>query len=169
MPKGGPVPTGAGEPKPKAAGKPEREIKVAATNRRAWHDFAIEETFEAGIQLEGSEVKSLRAGRADLTDAYAELHRGELWLAKLTINAWTGSPYNPKPDRRRKLLVHKAELDRLTGRTSRKGMTLVPLQLYFNERGWAKVQLGVARGKKHADRRDDIKKREAQRSMREDR
>lgn len=159
-----PVPKPGTSPKPGAKAKPEE--KIVATNRRAWHEFDIEERFEAGLQLAGSEVKSLRAGRVDLVDAYAEIHQGELWIANLKLTPVGFSPYTPPPSRRRKLLIHRAELDRLVGRTSRKGMTLVPLKVYFTPRGWAKVELGLAKGRTHRDRREQIKKREAEREIR---
>jgi SsrA-binding protein len=149
-----------------AAGNPKSQEKVVATNRRAWHDFEILERFEAGIALAGSEVKSLRLGHADLKESYAEMAGGELWLCQLHINPYQTSPYAVPPLRRRKLLVRKAELNRLVGRVAHKGMTLVPLRLYFSPRGWAKIELGVAKGRSHADRRETIKKREAEREMR---
>ncbi|MEK7475626.1 MAG: SsrA-binding protein SmpB [Candidatus Coatesbacteria bacterium] len=149
-----------------AGGKPESQEKVVATNRRAWHDFEILERFEAGIALAGSEVKSLRLGHADLKEAYAEMAGGELWLCQLHINPYQTSSYAVPPLRRRKLLVRKAELNRLVGRVAHKGMTLVPLRLYFSPRGWAKIELGVAKGRSHADRRENLKKREAEREMR---
>jgi len=148
------------------AGKPEVSEKVVATNRRAWHDFEILERFEAGIALAGSEVKSLRLGRVDLKEAYAEVAGSELWLCQLHITPYQASPFSMPPLRRRKLLVRKAELNRLVGRVSHRGMTLVPLRLYFTPRGWAKLEIGVAKGRLHADRREVIKKREAVREMR---
>lgn len=150
-----------------ATGKREAPAeKVVSTNRRAWHDFEILERFEAGIALAGSEVKSLRLGRVDLKEAYAEIAGGELWLCQLHITPYQASPFSMPPLRRRKLLVRRGELNRLVGRVSHRGMTLVPLRLYFTPRGWAKVELGVAKGRLHADRREAIKKREAQREMR---
>src|SRR5687767_11888734 len=133
--------------------------KIVASNRRAWHEFDIQDRFEAGVQLVGSEVKSLRLGRVDLVDAYAEIQGGELWLCQLHINPYQSSPYAPPAARRRKLLVSRAELDRLVGKVAHKGMTLVPLKLYFSPRGWAKVEIGVAKGRKLHDRRETIKKR----------
>ncbi len=141
--------------------------KLIASNRRAWHEFDIQDRFEAGIQLVGHEVKSLRLGRTDLADAYAEIQNGELWLCQLHINPFQASPYAPPTARRRKLLVARAELDRLVGKVAHKGMTLVPLRLYFSPRGWAKVELGVAKGRKLHDRRETIKKREVERDMRQ--
>ncbi len=145
--------------------------QIVATNRRARFDYEIVDTFEAGIQLVGPEVKSLRDGRANLGDAYATIHRGEAWLEKLHI-----SPYEPAtranpsdPQRRRKLLLHRREIDRLDGRIAEKGLTLVPLTIYFL-RGRAKVELALARGKQRHDKRHSIREREmnreTQRAMR---
>ncbi len=129
----------------------------------------MEETFEAGIELVGSEVKSLRRGLVAMADSYAHIEGGQMYLSHLHINEYQASPYNPSPTRTRKLLIHRAELNRLIGRTSRKGMTLVPLKLYFSARGWAKVEIAVARGRKSGDRREAIKKRIAEREMRDPR
>jgi SsrA-binding protein len=137
---------------------------VVATNRRARFEYEILDTWEAGIELRGPEVKSLRAARANLGDAFAQVHRGEVWLEKLHI-----SPYEPAtrdnptdPQRRRKLLLHRSEIARLDGRVAEKGLTLVPLTLYFR-RGRAKVELALARGKQRHDKRESIKRREADR------
>lgn len=134
---------------------------VIATNRRARFEYEILDTYEAGIQLVGPEVKSLRAGRANLGDAFAQVHRGELWLEKLHI-----SPYEPAtrdnpsdPQRRRKLLLHRHEIARLEGRVAEKGLTLVPVTLYFRH-GRAKVELALARGKHRHDKRETIRRRE---------
>jgi SsrA-binding protein len=145
--------------------------RVVATNRRARFDYEIVDTFEAGIQLVGPEVKSLRDGRTNLGDAFATVHRGEAWLEKLHI-----SPYEPAtranpsdPQRRRKLLLHRREIDRLDTRISEKGLTLIPLTVYF-VRGRAKVELALARGKHQYDKRHSIRRREqdreTQRAMR---
>jgi len=147
------------------------EKRVVATNRRARFDYEIVDTWEAGLQLTGPEVKSLRDGRANLGDAFATVHRGEAWLEKLHI-----SPYEPAtranpsdPQRRRKLLLHRREIDRLDGRIAEKGLTLVPLTVYF-VRGRAKVELALARGKHRHDKREAIRRREqdreTQRAMR---
>jgi SsrA-binding protein len=158
--------------KKKKAEKIDPEGKqVVATNRRARFDYEIVDTFEAGMQLVGPEVKSLREGRANLGDAFASVHRGEVWLEKLHI-----SPYEPAtranpsdPQRRRKLLLHRSEIDRLDGRISEKGLTLIPLTVYFL-RGRAKVELALARGKHRHDKRHTIREREqnreTQRAMR---
>jgi len=145
----------------------ERKIKVIATNRKARHDYDILDSFEAGIELKGSEVKSLRLGHADVAEGYAQFEGEELWLFKLHIKHYQGAHFEPVETRKRKLLMGRHQLDRLVGAISRKGMALVPLMLYFNERGWAKVQLGLAKRRNAADRREVIKKREARREMRE--
>ncbi len=137
-----------------------------AQNRKARHDYAIEDTIEAGLMLTGSEVKSLRLGRCTLTESFAQAESGEIFLINAHIPAYPGaSHFQHKEDRRRKLLLHKKEIDRLMAAIGRRGMTLVPLSVYFNDRGRAKVQLGLAKGKTHVDRRDDIKKREWQRDQ----
>ncbi len=140
---------------------------VVATNRRARFDYEILDTFEAGIELMGPEVKSLREGRANLGDAFATIHRGEAWLEKLHI-----SPYEPAtranpadPQRRRRLLLHRHEIDRLDGRVAEKGLTLVPLSVYFR-RGRAKVELALVRGKHRHDKRETIRRREQDRETR---
>jgi SsrA-binding protein len=140
--------------------------KVVATNRRARHDYAIEETFEAGIVLTGSEVKSLRSGRASLGEAFARVRDGELWLENLHIppyqQAGTRSSYDPRRDR--KLLLHREEIERLIGKTQERGLTLVPLRLYFT-RGLAKLELGLGRGKRTFEKRQAIAEREHRREM----
>ncbi len=152
----------------KGAGRaPADQGKLIASNRRARHDYDIEETFEAGIELAGSEVKSMRQGLVAIRDSYAQIEGDELYLYHLHINEYQTSPFALEPTRRRKLLVHRAELSRLIGLISRKGMTLVPLRIYFSKRGWAKVEVAVARGRKGPDRREDIKKKAAEREMRE--
>ena len=139
---------------------------TVAQNRKARHDYAIEDTLEAGIMLTGSEVKSLRLGRCTLIEAFAQVESGELYLINMHIPAYEGaSHFQHEEHRKRKLLLHKKEIDRLMAAIGRKGMTVVPLSLYFNDRGKAKVQLGLAKGKTHVDRRDDIKKREWQREQ----
>lgn len=136
-------------------------------NRRAFHDFHIEDTMEAGIKLTGTEVKSLRGGRANLRDSYAQVENGEVFLYNMHIAPYThGNRYNHEPKRPRKLLLHRREIDRLFGVTRQKGLTIVPTKVYFRN-GWAKVELGVARGKRLYDKRRDIAEREAQRRMRQ--
>jgi SsrA-binding protein len=146
------------------AGRDKPKIKLIAENRRARHDYFIESDIEAGIVLEGSEVKALRNGKAQITESYASVEDGELWLINGYIPAYAqAKTFGHDERRRRKLLVHKAELARLAQGVQRQGMTLVPLRLYFNERGIAKLALGIARGKKMADKRETAKKRDWQR------
>lgn len=137
--------------------------KVIATNRRARHDYAISDTYEAGLVLTGTEVKSLRAGKANLTDAYAEVRDGEVWLVNLHIPEYDqGTWTNHEPRRTRKLLLHAHEINRLIGKTKQSGLTLVPMQMYFKD-GKAKVEIGLGRGKKAYDKRQDLAAREAKR------
>ncbi|MEM9048259.1 MAG: SsrA-binding protein SmpB [Pseudomonadota bacterium] len=146
--------------------------RVAAENRRARHEYFIEDDLETGIMLMGSEVKSLRAGRANIAESYATVEGGELWLINAHIPALAHArQFGHEERRRRKLLVHKRELARLWQGIGREGMTLVPLKLYFNEKGMAKLAIGVAKGKKKADKRETEKRRdwsrEKQRLLRE--
>lgn len=151
--------------KPVAKSKEDGSIRVIANNRKARHLYQVLETLEAGLVLRGTEVKSLREGKASLGDAYAVIENGEAWLVNLHISPYEqGNQFNHEPLRRRKLLVHRRDLRRLTGKTQEKGLTLVPLRLYFKE-GWAKVELALARGKKTHDKREDIAKRDAERDM----
>lgn len=134
---------------------------VAAQNRRARHDYHIEETVEAGIVLKGSEVKSLRQGRASIGEAYATEEQGELWLRNAYIPEYAGAAsFGHEPRSPRKLLVHRRELAKLLAAQQRKGMTLVAMKIYFNERGIAKVLLGLGEGKKHHDKRETTKQRD---------
>jgi len=129
------------------ATKPERRFKVVADNRKARFNYAIGETFEAGIVLTGSEVKSLRAGKATIAESYADARGGELWLINSNIPEYLqASRFNHAPKRARKLLLQKREINRLTGAVEREGMTIVPLKLYFNEKGRAKVAVGKQHG-----------------------
>jgi len=138
--------------------------KFVARNRRAAHDYFIDERFEAGLALQGTEVKSLRAGRANINEAYASESGGELYLINATIPEYSaGNIFNHEPRRARKLLLHRREISKLIGAIRRQGQTLVPLSLYFNPRGIAKVELGLARGKKAYDKRASIKERDWQR------
>lgn len=135
-------------------------------NRRARHQYEILETYEAGLALKGTEVKSVREGKVDFTGSYARFDGGELWLEDLYIAPYEkGSYANHDPRRKRKLLLHKHELAKLRGKVEQKGMTLVPLKIYFNERGYAKVLLGLARGKKDYQKKEDDKKRAIEREM----
>lgn len=145
--------------------RPDDEVTVVADNRRARHEYHIEETLEAGLVLTGTEVKSLRNGRASLQDAFARVEDGEVWLYHMHIPPYEqGNIYNHDPRRRRKLLLHRREIDTLLGRVQQKGFTLIPLRAYFR-RGVAKVDLAVARGKKLYDRREEIAAREARRQI----
>jgi SsrA-binding protein len=142
------------------ATKSERPIRVVADNRKARFHYEIGETFEAGIALTGSEVKSLRQGKAAIAESYAGARGGELWLYNANIPEYLqASRFNHAPKRARKLLLHKRQINKLVGAVEREGMTVVALKLYFNERGRAKVQIALARGKKLHDKRETEKKR----------
>lgn len=133
-----------------------------ATNRKAFRDYEILERFEAGVVLVGSEVKSLRAFKANLTDSFARIEENEISLYNMDVAAYAQASYmNVEPKRARRLLLHQKEIQRLRGKVNQRGFTVVPLKLYFNERGIAKLELALARGKKFYDRREDIKRREA--------
>ena len=137
-----------------------------ARNPRARHEYHLLETWEAGLVLTGTEVKSLREGKASLGEAYAHVLRGEVWLEGLTISPYApGSYNNPPPARSRKLLLHRREIRRLIGTTTQKGLTLVPLELYFNDRGVAKIAIALARAKKLHDKREALRQRDAEREM----
>ncbi|MCI4644840.1 MAG: SsrA-binding protein SmpB [Hyphomonadaceae bacterium] len=141
-----------------------RKDGLVAENRRARRDYAVEDTLEAGIVLVGSEVKSLREGRANIAESYAAVEHGELWLINADIPIYTAANrFNHEPKRRRKLLVSRRELARLGEAADRAGRTIVPLKLYFNERGLAKLLLGIATGRKAHDKRDVEAKRDWQR------
>jgi SsrA-binding protein len=140
-------------------------VKIITINRRARHDYFIEETIEAGLVLTGSEVKSLRAGKVQLKDSHARIERGEAWLANAHISEYNpAAQFGHEPVRKRKLLLHAREIERLTGKVKEKGLTLIPLRMYFKN-GRAKVELGVARGKKQYDKRETIKERETDREV----
>ena len=140
--------------------------KLVAENRKARFNYEIEEKLEAGLALTGSEVKSLRSGKANIGDAYAAEEGGELFLINAHISEYAqAGRANHEPKRPRKLLLHRREIDRLIGAIQRQGMTVVPLKLYFNRRGIAKLELGLAKGKKLHDKRETLKKREAKRSI----
>ncbi len=141
-------------------------MKIICTNRKARHDYEILETLEAGMVLRGTEVKSLRAGSAHLKDSYAGIESDELFLFNAHISLYEmGNRFNHEPTRTRKLLVHAKEIKRLLGKTQEKGLTLVPLRLYFNDAGKVKVELGLARGKKSYDKRRTIAERDAKRDL----
>jgi SsrA-binding protein len=138
--------------------------RYAAQNRRARHDYLIEDTLEAGLVLQGSEVKVLRTGQASIAEAYADAQGGELFLVNANIPEYkAANRFGHEPRRPRKLLLHRKEMNKLLGAIRREGVTIVPLSIYFNERGRAKVELGVAHGKKKADRRQAEKERDWQR------
>lgn len=135
--------------------------RVAANNRRARHNYEIEDTIEAGMVLTGSEVKSLREGRATIAESYAKAENGEIWLINANIPEYKqAGPFNHEPARPRKLLLKQREIAKLIGATERAGMSLVPLKLYFNNRGIAKLEIGLGKGKKHYDKRETEKKRD---------
>ncbi|HXF95106.1 MAG TPA: SsrA-binding protein SmpB [Gemmatimonadales bacterium] len=137
-----------------------------ARNPRARHDYHLLETWEAGLVLKGTEVKSLREGKASLAEAYAHVQRGEVWLEGLTVSPYApGSYNNPPPARPRKLLLHKREIRKLIGAASQRGLTLIPLELYFNERGVAKVAIALAKAKKVHDKRETLRRRAAERDV----
>ena len=141
------------------------KTKIVAENRRARFDYHVDDTMEAGIALMGTEVKSLRFGEGSIAESYAEVRGGEVWLVNSNIPEFShGNRFNHEPKRPRKLLLHEREIDRLHGAVERKGMTLVPLSVYFNSRGRAKVELALARGKNAADKRQTMKDRDWQRN-----
>jgi SsrA-binding protein len=141
--------------------------KVLATNRSARHDYYIEEKIEAGIELTGTEIKSLRAGRASLAESYAKVQDGEAWLIGMNISPYErGNIHNVDPMRTRRLLLHKKEITKLAVQTGQQSFTVVPLRVYLNEGGLAKIEIAVARGKKLGDKRESIAKDDAERRMR---
>jgi SsrA-binding protein len=149
---------------PKPDDKP--PTTTVARNKRARHDYHIIETWEAGVVLSGTEVKSLRQGKANLTDSYATVRDGEVFLLNLHISPYEqGNQFNHEPTRTRKLLLHRKEIRRLIGGVERQGLTLVPLELFFNPRGKAKVTIALAKGKKQHDKRADERRREDEREM----
>lgn len=142
------------------------EPKTVATNRKAYHDYFIEETFEAGIALTGTEIKSVRAGRVNLRESYAQIRDGEIWMVNAHISPYEhGNRANHDPTRPRKLLMHKQEIARLAGKVQERGFTLVPLRMYLKN-NLAKVEIGLARGKKMYDKRDSIARRETDLALR---
>ncbi len=140
------------------------KVRIAADNRKARHLYFIEDTFEAGIVLEGTEVKSLRDGKANIQESYAEEKDGELWLINAYIPEFThGNRYNHAPRRPRKLLMKKKQIGKLGGAIQREGKTLIPMCIYFNEEGRAKIEIGLAKGKKGHDKRESEKQRDWER------
>ena len=154
---------GGGSGKDGKAGSADR---VAANNKKARHDYFIDDVYEAGIVLTGTEIKSIRAGKVSIKESYARVENGEVIIYGMNISPYEqGNRFNVDSLRPRKLLLHKKEIRKLTGVTTQKGATLVPLKLYINSRGLAKLQLAVARGKKNYDKRNDIARRDASRKM----
>jgi SsrA-binding protein len=146
------------------AKKPDLDRTVVAQNRKARFDYFIEETFEAGLQLTGTEVKSLRGGRSTIAESYVTEDGGEAWLVNANIPLYaSGNRYNHEPKRARKLLLHRAQINKLIGAIQREGRTVVPLQVYFNEKGRAKIEIALAKGKQAHDKRQTIKDRDWQR------
>lgn len=140
--------------------------QTIALNRRARHEFTIDDSFEAGMVLRGTEIKSIRAGKANLANAYVRIERGEAWLVGVHIAPWeTANQTNHEPKRTRKLLLHRAEITQLLTKTKQKGQTMVPLRLYLTGRGRCKVEVGLARGKQLHDRRRDIAERDSRREV----
>jgi SsrA-binding protein len=144
----------------------ERNIKVVSENRKARHEYFVEETYETGIALTGTEVKSLRLGKANLQDSFARVDNSEVYVLNMHISPYEqGNRFNVESKRTRKLLMHKDQIRKLIGKTKEKGYTLVPLKIYFNERGKAKLLLGLAKGKKNYDKRQALADKDAQREM----
>lgn len=141
-----------------------RERKIVSNNKKAYHDYFVEEKYEAGIVLTGTEIKSVRQGKVSLKEAYAQIKNGECVLRQMNISPYEqGNRFNADPLRDRILLLHKAEIRKLIGYIQQQGLTLIPLSMYLDERGRAKVELGVCRGKKLYDKREDIARRDANR------
>lgn len=144
---------------------PKGEGKVVSQNKKAYHDYFIEETYEAGLVLQGTEIKSIRAGKCNLKDSYARIQNGEAWLYSMHVSPYEqGNRYNHDPLRPRKLLLHNKEIAKLYGETKEAGMALVPLKVYLKN-GFAKVLIGLAKGKKNYDKRETLKKKEANREI----
>lgn len=139
--------------------------KMVAQNKKAYHDYAIEETYEAGIVLQGTEIKSIRAGKVNLKDSYARIQNNEIYLFGMHVSPYEqGNRYNHDPLRTRKLLLHRKEINKLIGESKEVGYSIVPLKMYLKN-GFAKVLIGLARGKKKYDKREDLKKKEAKREV----
>ena len=143
-----------------------QDIKIVCQNKKARHNYNIEDSFEAGLALKGTEVKSLRNGKANLVDSYATIDGNEAWLNHFHIDPYTpATQFNHHPMRKRKLLLHKKEINKLIGKTQEKGCTLIPLKIYFNKKGWAKLEIGLAKGKKTFDKKAAIKERDIKRDV----
>lgn len=146
-----------------------KQKKIIANNKKARHDYFIEEVYEAGMALTGTEIKSIRQGRINLKESYAKVEGGELIVYGMHISPYEqGNRFNVDPLRPRKLLLHRQEIRKLIGYTTQKGLTLVPLNVYINEKGLAKMEIAVARGKKNYDKREDIQKRDQERHMQQE-
>lgn len=144
---------------------PKGEGKTVSQNKKAYHDYFIEETYETGVVLQGTEIKSIRAGRVNLKDSFARVQNGEVYLHNMHISPYEqGNRYNHEPLRTRKLLLHKREISKLIGYTKEEGYTLVPLKVYLKN-GFAKVLIGLGKGKKKYDKREDLKKKDAKRDI----
>ncbi|MBU1726211.1 MAG: SsrA-binding protein SmpB [Candidatus Omnitrophica bacterium] len=142
-------------------------MKIIATNRKAFRDYDVFESFECGIELKGSEVKSLRDGKIVLNDSFARIEKNEVIVYNTHISPYEQASYlNVEPTRQRKLLLHRSQIRKITGQLTQKGLTLIPLKVYFNDRGFAKIELALCRGKKFYDKREDIKRREQNLEMR---
>jgi len=141
--------------------------KSILTNRKAYRDYEVLESLESGIELKGSEVKSLRAGKINLNDSFARIDKGEVFLHNAHISPYAEASYlNVEPDRTRKLLLHKGQITKIEGKLTQKGLTLIPLKVYFNDRGFVKMELALCKGKKLYDKRDSIKRRETDLAVR---
>ena len=151
--------------KKKAKKEQDKNIKIVCRNKRARFDYELGEKFEAGMVLTGTEVKSLRDGKANLSDSYAKIENGEVWLIKANISPYAFAHYdNHDPERKRKLLLNKKEIARIFSRTQERGQSLIPLAIYFRD-GYAKVEIALAKGKKSYDKRQDMKRKDAEREM----
>ena len=141
-------------------------MKPVATNKKAYHNFHLSQNWECGIALQGGEVKSIRAGEVNFADSYARVEGEEIYLYNLQINPYLQASYmNQDPDRKRKLLLHKKEIERIIGFVAQRGYILIPTKIYFNKRGFVKLELALGKGKKAYDKREDIKKRDIDREL----
>ncbi|MFA5150084.1 MAG: SsrA-binding protein SmpB [Candidatus Omnitrophota bacterium] len=141
--------------------------KIIASNHKGYRDYAVIESFECGVELKGSEVKSIRQGKVNLNDSFARVEEGELILYNTHINPYAEASYmNVEPTRKRRLLLHKNQIEKLESKLTQKGLTLIPLKIYFNPRGFVKIEIALGKGKKLYDKRDDIKRRETDIAMR---
>ena len=143
-----------------------RDIKLAANNKKAYHDYFVDETYEAGIELTGTEIKSVRAGKVSIKESFVKIKAGQAMVYGMNISPYEqGNRFNVEPTRVRRLLLHKQEIRKLDQALALQGMTLIPLRMYINEDGRAKLEIGLCRGKKNYDKRDSIAKRDAKRDM----